>query len=112
MLFAPLGMTETTFWPSDAQLARLAHAYGPNKDKSGYARGGMSFLTKPYSDRVHRFPEAAGGLFSTTHDVLRYGLMLANNGELDGKRYLSAAAMDELRKEQTGATQVNYSLGY
>jgi CubicO group peptidase (beta-lactamase class C family) len=110
--FDPLGMTETTFWPSDAQIARLAHAYGPNKDKSGYARGEIEFLTKPYSDRVHRFPEAAGGLFSTTHDIFRYGLMLANNGELDGKRYLSPAAMSELRKEQTGKTKVNYSLGY
>jgi CubicO group peptidase (beta-lactamase class C family) len=110
--FDPLGMTETTFWPSDAQIARLAHAYGPNKDKSGYAKGGIDFLTKPFSDRVHRFPEAAGGLFSTTHDVLRYGLMLANNGELNGKRYLSPTAMDELRKEQTGTTKVNYSLGY
>ena len=110
--FDPLGMTETTFWPSEAQIARLAGAYGPNKEKNGYARGGIGFLTKPYSDRVHRFPEAAGGLFSTTHDILRYGLMLANHGELDGKRYLSHAAMDELRKEQTGATKVNYSLGY
>jgi len=110
--FDPLGMTETTFWPSEAQIARLAGAYGPNKEKNGYARGGIGFLTKPYSDRVHRFPEAAGGLFSTTHDILRYGLMLANDGELDGKRYLSHAAMDELRKEQTGATKVNYSLGY
>ena len=110
--FEPLGMTETTFWPSDAQVARLANAYGPNKDKSGFAKGGLNFLTKPLSDRVHRFPEAAGGLFSTTHDIFRYGLMLANNGELDGKRYLSPAAMDELRKEQTGKTKVNYSLGY
>jgi CubicO group peptidase (beta-lactamase class C family) len=97
--FDPLGMTETTFWPSEAQLARLAGAYGPT-------------LTKPLSDRVHRFPEAGGGLFSTTHDIFRYGLMLANDGELDGKRYLSHAAMDELRKEQTGKTKVNYSLGY
>src|SRR5262249_25287411 len=80
--FDPLGMTETTFWPSDAQIARLANAYGPNKEKSGYAKGDISFLTKPYSDRVHRFPEAGGGLFSTTHDILRYGMMLANNGEL------------------------------
>jgi CubicO group peptidase (beta-lactamase class C family) len=38
--------------------------------------------------------------------------MLANDGELEGNRYLSHAAMDELRKEQTGATKVNYSLGY
>src|ERR1043166_5972861 len=111
-LFDPLGMTETTFWPSDAQIARLAGAYGPNKEKNGYARGAIKFLTQPYSDHVHRFPEAGGGLFSTTHDILRYGLMLANDGELDGKRYLSHAAMEELRKEQTGTTKVNYSLGY
>jgi CubicO group peptidase (beta-lactamase class C family) len=110
--FDPLGMTETTFWPSEAQVARLAGAYGPNKEKDGYARGGIGFLTKPLSDRVHRFPEAGGGLFSTTHDILRYGLLLANDGELDGKRYLSHTAMDELRKEQTGKTKVNYSLGY
>jgi CubicO group peptidase (beta-lactamase class C family) len=110
--FDPLGMTETTFWPSEGQIARLAGAYGPNKEKHVYARGGLGFLTKPLSDRVHRFPEAAGGLFSTTHDIFRYGLMLANDGELDGKRYLSNAAMDELRKEQTGSTKVNYSLGY
>ena len=64
------------------------------------------------SDRTRRFPEAGGGLFSTTHDIFRYGLMLANDGELDGKRYLSHAAMEELRKEQTGTTKVNYSLGY
>src|SRR5579872_5488127 len=65
--FDPLGMTETTFWPSEAQIARLAGAYGPNKAKDGYAKGGIGFLTKPYSDRVHRFPEAGGGLFSTSH---------------------------------------------
>jgi CubicO group peptidase (beta-lactamase class C family) len=110
--FDPLEMTETTFWPTDAQVARLAGAYGPNEAKKGYARGDIGFLTKPFSDRVRRYPEAGGGLFSTTHDVLRYGLMLANDGELDGKRYLSHAAMDELRKEQTGKTKVNYSLGY
>jgi CubicO group peptidase (beta-lactamase class C family) len=110
--FDPLGMAETTFWPSEGQIARLAGAYGPNKQKSGYARGDIGFLTKPWSDRVHRFPEAGGGLFSTTHDIFRYGLMLANDGELDGKRYLSHEAMDELRKQQTGTTKANYSLGY
>jgi CubicO group peptidase (beta-lactamase class C family) len=110
--FDPLSMTETTFWPSEAQIARLAGAYGPNKEKNGYARGDIGFLTKPYSDRIHRFPEAGGGLFSTTQDIFRYGLMLANDGELDGKRYLSHSAMEELRTEQTGATKVNYSLGY
>jgi CubicO group peptidase (beta-lactamase class C family) len=110
--FDPLGMADTTFWPSESQIARLAGAYGPNKDRTGYARGDIGFLTKPLSDRARRYPEAGGGLFSTTHDILRYGLMLANDGELDGKRYLSHEAMDELRKQQTGETKMNYSLGY
>src|SRR6185503_3363861 len=110
--FDPLGMTETTFWPSEAQVARLAGAYGPNQEKNGYAKGDLNFLTKPLSDRTHRSPEAGGGLFSTTHDILRYGLMLANDGELDGRGYLSHTAMEELRREQTGTTKVNYSLGY
>lgn len=110
--FDPLGMTETTFWPTEAQVARLAGAYGPNKDRNGFARGDVGFLTKPWSDRTHRYPEAGGGLFSTAHDIFRYGLMLVNDGELDGRRYLSPAAMDELRRQQTGTTNVNYSLGY
>lgn len=111
-IFDPLGMTETTFWPTEAQVARLANAYGRNKDGTGCALGKIDFLTQPFGDRTHRFPEAGGGLFSTTHDILRYGMMLANNGELEGRRYLSPAAMGELRKEQTGETKVNYSLGY
>ena len=110
--FDPLGMTETTFWPSEEQVARLCRAYGPNRQRTGYVQDGLGFLTKPLSDRVHRYPEAAGGLFSTTHDIFRYGLMLANDGELDGKRYLSHEAMEELRKEQTGKTHMPYSLGY
>jgi CubicO group peptidase (beta-lactamase class C family) len=110
--FDPLEMKETTFWPSDEQIARLANTYGLNKQKTGYAKGAVTFLTRPLSDHQHRYPEAAGGLFSTTHDIFRYGLLLANDGELEGKRYLSHAAMDELRKEQTGTTHVNYSLGY
>jgi CubicO group peptidase (beta-lactamase class C family) len=110
--FDPLGMKETTFWPTEAQVARLAGTYGPNKAKNGYAKGAIHFLTKPLNDRVHRYPEAGGGLFSTTSDIFRYGLMLANDGELEGKRYLSHEAMQELQKEQTGKTKVNYSLGY
>ena len=108
--FDPLGMTETTFWPVRRRSPGWRRR--SNKERNGYAKGGVGFLSKPYSDRTHRFPEAGGGLFSTTHDIFRYGLMLANDGELDGKRYLSPAAMEELRKEQTGATHVNYSLGY
>ena len=56
--FDPLGMRETTFWPSELQVARLAGAYGPNREKSGYARGDIGFLTKPLSDHIRRFPRS------------------------------------------------------
>lgn len=110
--FDPLGMKDTTFWPNEDQVARLAVPYGPNRDKTGFSRGDVGFLAKPYWDRTKRYPEAGGGLFSTTNDMLRYGLMLVNEGELDGRRYLSKDAIAVLRKEQTGETKVNYSLGY
>lgn len=110
--FDPLGMTDTTFWPDEKQSARLAGAYGLNRNGDGFSRGGVGFLTQPYYDRTKRFPEAGGGLFSTTQDMLRYGLMLANDGEWNGVRYLSPEAIAELQKEQTGKTRVNYSLGY
>src|SRR5437588_350003 len=58
--FDPLGMRETTFWPTEPQVARLAGAYGPNKQKNGYTRGGIGFLRKPLHDRAHRYPEAGG----------------------------------------------------
>src|SRR5207248_8091563 len=32
-LFEPLGMKDTTFWPSESQLTRLAKAYKPAADK-------------------------------------------------------------------------------
>ena len=34
-LFEPLGMKDTTFWPSEEQLKRLAKSYKPNADKTG-----------------------------------------------------------------------------
>ncbi|HWB00817.1 MAG TPA: serine hydrolase domain-containing protein, partial [Pirellulales bacterium] len=36
-LFEPLGMNDATFWPSEAQVARLARTYMQKKDKSGIA---------------------------------------------------------------------------
>ena len=52
-------MTETTFRPTDGQIARLAGAYGLSKGATSYARGGIGFLTEPWSGPVHR-DEAAG----------------------------------------------------
>lgn len=68
-LFDPLGMKDTTFWPSEAQSLRVAKSYRPDASKTNLAEFPVSQLIYPLSDRVHRFPMPAGGLFSTAVDT-------------------------------------------
>lgn len=110
-LLEPLGMSRTTFWPNDKQMETLAVSYRPEKEK-GLVATKIHFLNYPLNDRSHRFAEPGGGLFSTAGDVLRFALMLANNGEWEGKRYLSEAAIKELSTDQTGELKKNYALGF
>ncbi len=112
-LFAPLGMRDTTFWPSEEQVSRLAKSYRPDKEKTKLEPFDIPQLRYPLSDRGHRFPMPAGGLFSTAADTARFCRMLLNRGELDGRRYLSEAAFAELTKRQTPESVKNaYALGF
>jgi len=112
-LFDPLGMKDTTFWPNEAQSLRVAKSYRPDASKTNLSEFPISQLIYPLTDRVHRFPMPAGGLFSTAIDTSLFCRMLLNNGELDGKRYLSENAIRELSKRQTPATmKESYGLGF
>ena len=112
-LFVPLGMTDTTFWPTDAQVKRLAKAYKPGKGKTGLEETTIGQLTYPLNDRTRRFPIPAGGLFSTAADVGRFCRMVLNGGTLDGKRLLSAAAVKEMTTRQTPpGMKESYGLGW
>ncbi len=111
--FKPLGMTDTTFWPTEAQTARIARAYKPGAENKGLVETIIGQLFYPLADREVRFPMPAGGLFSTAKDLARFYRMLLNGGELDGKRYLSPAAMKEITRRQTPDTvKESYSLGF
>jgi CubicO group peptidase (beta-lactamase class C family) len=97
-IFDPLGMKDTTFYPSDAQRARLATAYAKNKDTG---------VLEPVAPRTEygtraRPPQGNGGLYSTGPDYARFAQMLLNGGTSEGHRYLSAAAMKLLSTPQTG----------
>ena len=110
-LFGPLGMKDTTFWPSENQLPRLAKSYKPNKDKTGLEEMPIGQLKYPLSNRA-RQPMPAGGLFSTAADVARFCQMLLNGGTFQGKRYLSEEAVKQMTIKQTGdAVKDNYGLG-
>lgn len=106
-LFGPLGMKDTTFYPTPAQLTRLARAY---KFEGGKLEPAPF---NPIADpaRPERFPAANGGLFSTARDYLRFCQMLLNRGTLAGKRYLTAAAVAQLSTVQTGEIVTGFSAG-
>jgi len=112
-LFDPLGMKDTTFWPNEAQSLRVAKSYRPDASKTNLSEFPVSQLIYPLSDRIHRFPMPAGGLFSTALDTSLFCRMLLNKGELDGKRYLSEGAVRELSKRQTPpSVKESYGLGF
>ncbi|NQT53982.1 beta-lactamase family protein [bacterium] len=100
-LFQPLGMTDTTFWPSEAQAARVAKSYKPGPNNKGLEETTIGQLQYPLTDRAERFPMPAGGLFSTAHDIVRFYQMLLNGGQLDGKRLLTEAAVKRMTSRQT-----------
>lgn len=110
-LFEPLGMKDTTFHPDDAHRARIARTYKMDEDTHELVPGYNPFVTSDAS--VHHMPEPAGGLFSTAQDMGRFYAMVANGGELEGKRILSAKAVQEMLTPVTaGGKQLNYSCGW
>ena len=99
-LFVPLGMKDTTFWPSEQQMKRMAKSYKPRAEKSSgrFRLRKMLDETKlyalkyPLTDKTILHACPGGGLFSTADDCGIFCQMLLNGGEYKGKRFLSEAA--------------------
>ncbi len=110
-LFEPLGMKDTTFHPDDTQRARIARTYKMDEDTHELVPGYNPFVTSDSS--VQHMPEPAGGLFSTAQNMGRFYAMIANGGELDGKRILSAKSVADMTKPvSAGGKQLNYACGW
>ena len=81
-LFRPLGMKDTTFYPSGTQLDRVVTRYKKNKEAGALeaepARTDLPDRTRP--------PTGNDGLYSTAPDFARFAQMLLNDGQLDGPR--------------------------
>ena len=88
-LFAPLGMTSTSFHVPAGEKARLATSYSGRGTSLTPVDAGLTsiFLEKP------AFPSGGGGLVSTAQDYDRFLKMLANGGRFDGKEILPANAV-------------------
>ncbi len=111
-LFHPLGMKDTTFWPNDEQVSRLAKSYKANAAKTALEETVVNQLTYPLTNRA-RTPCPAGGLFSTAADVAVFCQMLLSKGEWKGKRYLSEESVKQLSSRQTPeSVQQSYGFGF
>lgn len=87
-LFVPLSMTDTTFFPDEARRERVAALYTHDE------AGALVQVARERDVALSAPAEAGGaGLFSTANDYLRFAQMLANGGELDGVRVMSAASV-------------------
>lgn len=112
-LFTPLGMKDTTFWPTAEQLHRLAKTYKADERTKDLIELSINQLTYPLDDRQHRYPMPAGGLFSTAEDVLKFCQMILHGGTLNGKQYITAKSLHEMTSRQNGSLGgKEYGLGW
>ena len=103
----PLGMKDTTFYPSPEQLKRTATIYKMDKDA-----GKLAAVPPPvWASGERRAPNPSGGLYSTAVDYARFLQAIAGGGELDGKRIVSAAAIKQMTSNQTGDLKAGFSPG-
>jgi CubicO group peptidase (beta-lactamase class C family) len=94
-LFGPLGMTDTFFsHDADSGVERLAAIHRPGEQR---VQRIPSFLRLPQGYHC-----GAGGLISTAEDYFRFAQMLANGGELNGKRLLSPRSVELMSMNHVG----------
>jgi CubicO group peptidase (beta-lactamase class C family) len=81
-IFDPCDMPETSHYPTDAQMPRLATAYQKTDKGLVKTQNSLSMSSKVYF-------AGGGGLISTVDDYSHFAQMLANGGEFNSKRLLS-----------------------
>jgi CubicO group peptidase (beta-lactamase class C family) len=96
MLLDPLGMSDTSFYATDpAKYARIAEPFANDR-----TIGAGALINDPRE--VRKYESGGGGLLSTVDDYARFLAMLANGGELDGKRYLSPKTVAYMTSDHMG----------
>jgi methyl acetate hydrolase len=94
-IFAPLGMRDTGFAPTQEQRARHAHVHQRRPDGALEAQK----LPAPFTPE---FYAGGGGLSSTARDYLTFLEMLLHGGSLNGARILRPATVALMNENQIG----------
>ena len=105
-LFKPLGMVDTTFYPTAEQIERAAVLYDK---KDGKLMPPVASTTAPL--KGVRYPSPAGGLNSTAADLARLYQALLNGGKTKEAVLTSAKSFQEMTKVHTGDLKAGFVPG-
>lgn len=87
-VLAPLGMTRTTFRPTEAMTWPLAVGHRKSKD-------GAMAVVRPLANDARLWP--AGTLYSSANDMARFVTALMNDGKVAGRQALPAGIVAKMR---------------
>jgi len=112
-VLTPLGMTSSSFWPTDRQLKNEIELYMVGGGWPAKYMEEMPWQQRPYNDS-HVFASAGAGLWTTAEDQLKFYKMLMNLGIGDnGVRILKEETVRSILANMTRPAwmQEGYSLG-
>lgn len=95
-VWGPLGMSQTTFSPTDEQRSRLMAIHSRTPD------GGLAIVPIEAPIPDPEFWPAGHGAFGTAGDYARFMAALLNGGELDGARVLAPETVDLMFADHLG----------
>jgi CubicO group peptidase (beta-lactamase class C family) len=109
-IFEPLGMVDTGFFVPPESLTRFSanYQYRPANTPVLMDDPAQSRYLRPRS-----YLSGAGGLVSTTDDYVAFCRMLANGGQLDGRRLLGRKTLELMTVNHLpgGATLMDLAVG-
>ncbi len=94
-LFKPLRMVDSGFWVPAAKSERLAKSFAKDP-ASGNSYPLIDVSSEPGND------SGGAGAVSTAADYMRFGLMLANGGALNGQRVMSRSTIRLMASDHLG----------
>ena len=109
----PLGMKDTTFFPNEEQVTRLARKYTsdayPLRALPKLDEGALAGIRGGKAVGAHAF----AGLYSTARDMIRFSQMLAHHGTWKDRTVVSRKTFDALMltKQTAAGVRDPYSVG-
>ena len=110
VIFKPLGMKNTTFHPTEEQMARMSRLYAKNDAQDQLIDQGLMRTAYPSEN----YESGGGGLLSTVDDYIELAYALANKGTArNGYQVLKPETVELYRTRQLGEdSQADFLNGF